>query len=115
LYKKLFGDDKVFIVRKGNDFPTHLDDYKYILSHAYIQITGKGGFWGHAIAGFINRFGNYKAFDSNNSRHVIDWTWRDSKYDNYALDWFNEYYGLSGFFKLVSIKKYAVYIRNDLY
>ena len=118
LYKKLFGDDKknpVFIIRKGNDFPTNLDDYKYILSHAYIQITGKGGFWGHAIAGFINRFGNYKAFDSNNSRHAIDWTWKNSEYDKYTLDWFNEYYGLSGFFKFVSIKKYAVYIRRDLY
>ena len=122
LYKKLFGGgttnnkkNPVFIVRKGNDFPTNLDDYKYILSHAYIQITGKGGFWGHAIAGFINRFGYYKAFDSNDSRRTLDWPWKVSVHDKHMLDYFNEYYGLSGFFKLVSIKKYAVYIRNDLY
>ena len=115
LYKKLFGGNKknpVFIVRKGNDFPTNLDNYT--LSHAYIQLNGKGGFWGHAIAGFINRFGYYKVFDSNNSRRTIDWHWRLSKYDKMFLDEFNEYYELSGFFKFVSIKKYAIYIRNDL-
>jgi hypothetical protein len=118
LYKTLFGDDKknpVFIVRKGKDFPTHLDNYSYILSHAYIELAGRGGLWGHAVAGFINRNLDYKVFDSNESRRTIDWTWKDSEHDKHMLDYFNEDYELSGFFKFASIKKYAVYIRRDLY
>jgi hypothetical protein len=128
LYKKLFGSDfsyrngnsnkknPAFMIVKGDSFPVFKktkDEYIYKLSHAYIQMTGLGGFWGHAITGFINSRGNFKLYDSNNAEETIDWDWNNSNNKN-MLDEFNKWYGFPKFFNLRKVKKYAIYIRYDL-
>lgn len=128
LYKKLFGSDftyrngnsnkknPAFMLVKGDSFPIYKknkDAHLYKLSHAYIVMMGVGGFWGHAISGFINSRGNFKLYDSTYANDVISWDWNNSN-NKEMLDEFNRFYRLPKFFNLRKVKKYAVYIRYGL-
>jgi hypothetical protein len=126
IYKKLFGSDfsyknsntkstPAFIMKKGNDLDTFTkhNGTWYYLSHAYIKLKGKGGFWGHVVSGYINSHDNYKMFDSNRS-DPVDWIWRTSRYDDEYLKWFNTIYKLPSMFGFVRIQKWGIYIRSDL-
>lgn len=122
IYTKLFGKDfsnntrstPIFVIRKGNDFQKVILNNKgveYALSHSYIALNGRGGLFGHAIAGYISRNNAYRIFDSGwNVAHSFDWSVSDG--DKHLLDWYNKEYMPYGL-KLTSMKKWAVYVRMD--
>jgi hypothetical protein len=126
IYKKLFGKEfsyknsntkstPAFIMKKGNDLEniTRHNGEWYYLSHAYIVLRGKGGFWGHVVSGYINSHNNYKIFDSNMNKSY-DWIWRTSEYDEAYLKWFNTVYDFPKMFGFTRIQKWGIYIRSDL-
>jgi hypothetical protein len=123
IYTKLFANDfsyrknsstPKFFLRKGNDFEPYFkyNGEWYYISHAYIQVSGRGGFWGHAIAGYKTMRGTYKISDSN-LEAPYDFNWRVSENDKILIDWMNEVYGLPSIVGLKTIKKYAIYVRQD--
>jgi len=95
LYKKLFpGDYKVsfignstpsFVFKTGNKFKpieTH-HGHSYILSHSYITMTGPASI--HIVAGFIDRSGSHKIYDSASDKfYTFDWTRQFSQFGKYT-------------------------------
>jgi hypothetical protein len=109
LYKKLFpGDYKVsfigagtpmFVFKHGKRFERVVIHHgvEYILSHAYITMTGSKSV--HIIAGFIDSRGKSKIYDSASDKfYTFDWDVPFTQFGKYT----------SG------IHKVAVYVMRDL-